>query len=180
MRFNFHFGLLLILLVSVLPISAQTTDADVSVATSAELNSAANTGNNASAYKMSVYKSPTCGCCQKWVDYMTANGFTNDVIEVENLNPLKAKLGIAGRYRSCHTGIVTTNQGEYVFEGHVPAEYVKQFLDNPPAGAIGLSVPGMPAGSPGMEVGERRDYYQVLVLNADGTNDVFAHVNKPE
>ena len=132
------------------------------------------------AVQMSVYKTPTCGCCQKWVDYMSDNGFANKVVELDNLNPLKTKLGIAGRYRSCHTGVVTTTQGEYVFEGHVPAEYVKQFLDNPPAGAIGLSVPGMPIGSPGMEVGERKDYYQVLLLNEDGTDTIFAHVNAPQ
>ena len=135
--------------------------------------------DSSNAVQMSVYKTPTCGCCQKWVDYMSDNGFSNEIIELDNLNPLKTKLGIAGRYRSCHTGVVTTMRGEYVFEGHVPAEYVKQFLENPPADAIGLSVPGMPVGSPGMEVGERKDYYQVLLLNADGTNTIFAHVNAP-
>ncbi len=131
-------------------------------------------------FAISVYKTPTCGCCQKWIDYMADNGFVSEVIEQDDLNPLKTQLGIAGRYRSCHTGVVTSAQGEYVFEGHVPAEYVKQFLANPPAGALGLSVPGMPVGSPGMEVGERKDYYQVLLLMADGSDTVFAHVNAPQ
>ena len=146
---------------------------------SLSVHAESNNTEASSGLQMSVYKTPTCGCCQKWVDYMAANGFTNKVIELDNLNPLKTQKGIAGRYRSCHTGVITTTHGEYVFEGHVPAEYVKQFLENPPAGAIGLSVPGMPVGSPGMEVGERKDYYQVLLLNDDGTDTIFAHVNAP-
>jgi len=73
---------------------------------------------------------------------------------------------------------VVTEQGDYVFEGHVPARYVEAFLANPPEGAIGLSVPGMPVGSPGMEVGDRQDYYQVLLLKADGSSSIYAHVNQ--
>ena len=97
---------------------------------------------------------------------------------MDNLNPIKSKYNIEGRYQSCHTGVVVTEKGDYVFEGHIPSEYVTQFLANPPEGAIGLSVPGMPAGSPGMEVGDRKDYYQVLQLNTDGSSSVYAHVNQ--
>ncbi len=127
---------------------------------------------------MTVYKTPTCGCCQKWVDHLTENEMASKVISLDDLSPIKTKYHIQGRYRSCHTGVVTTEQGDYVFEGHVPAEHVSAFLANPPKGAIGLSVPGMPLGSPGMEVGDRKDYYQVLLLNADGSNEIFAHVNQ--
>ena len=128
--------------------------------------------------EMTVYKTPTCGCCQKWVDHMSDNKFDSKVINLDDLTSIKSKFGIQGRYRSCHTGVVSTDSGDYVFEGHVPAEYVAAFLANPPEGTIGLSVPGMPLGSPGMEVGDRKDYYQVLLLNHDGTSSVFAHVNQ--
>ena len=128
--------------------------------------------------EMTVYKTPTCGCCQKWVDHVDGNGFSSKVVSMNNLNTIKSKYNIQGRYQSCHTGVVVTKQGEYVFEGHIPSKYVSQFLANPPEGAIGLSVPGMPAGSPGMEVGDRRDYYQVLQLNEDGSSSIYAHVNQ--
>lgn len=128
--------------------------------------------------QMTVFKSPTCGCCTKWVDHINENNFDTKVIEINDLTSIKDKYGIKGQYDSCHTGVVSTEIGEYVFEGHVPAEHVKAFLSNPPKGAIGLSVPGMPVGSPGMEVGDRKDYYQVLLLNEDGSSSIFAHVNK--
>lgn len=127
---------------------------------------------------MTVFKTPTCGCCQKWVDHMTDNKFTSNVVNLNDLSSIKTKYGIEGRYRSCHTGVVVTKSGDYVFEGHVPAEHVEAFLASPPEGAIGLSVPGMPAGSPGMEMGDRKDYYQVLLLNKDGSSTIYAHVNQ--
>ena len=127
---------------------------------------------------MTVYKTPTCGCCQKWVDHMSDNKFASNVVELDDLSRIKAKYNIEGRYRSCHTGVVVTESGDYVFEGHVPAEHVKAFLANPPEDAIGLSVPGMPLGSPGMEVGGRKDYYQVLLIKKDGSSSVYAHVSQ--
>ncbi len=127
---------------------------------------------------MTVYKSPTCGCCSKWVDHINDNDIRTKVVELEDLSSIKTKYGIQGRYRSCHTGVVTAAVGNYIFEGHVPAEYVKAFLSNPPEGSIGLSVPGMPLGSPGMEVGDQKSYYQVLLLNKDGSSSIFAHVNQ--
>lgn len=133
---------------------------------------------SAAESSMTVYKTPTCGCCQKWVDHMTENEFSSNVVSLNDLSPIKAKYNIEGRYRSCHTGVVVTEQGDFVFEGHVPAEHVEAFLNKPPADAIGLSVPGMPVGSPGMEMGERKDYYQVLLLKRDGSSSVFAHVNQ--
>lgn len=135
--------------------------------------------STAYATELTVYKTPSCGCCQKWVDHVNGEGFSSNVVELEDLTKIKAKYQVGGRFRSCHTGVVVTEQGNYVFEGHVPAEEITRFLDNPPEGALGLSVPGMPIGSPGMEVGDRKDYYQVLLLNTDGSSEVFAHVNKP-
>lgn len=128
--------------------------------------------------ELTVYKTPSCGCCQKWIDHLTENGLKSNVISLDDLRYIKVKHNIQGRYQSCHTGVLDTKQSSYVFEGHIPSMYVKQFIENPPEGAIGLSVPGMPAGSPGMEVGDRKDYYQVLLLNADGSSSVYAHVNR--
>lgn len=128
---------------------------------------------------MTVYKTPSCGCCQKWIDHIEKNGLSSTTISLDDLAPIKSRLGIQGRYRSCHTGVVLGEAGEYVFEGHVPSKYVKQFLQNPPKDALGLSVPGMPIGSPGMEVGDRKDYFQVLLLKIDGSYSIYAHVNKP-
>ena len=126
--------------------------------------------------ELTVLKSPTCGCCVKWMDHLHEHGFATSVDEPDNLAERKTKLGIAPQYRSCHTGI--SAQG-YVFEGHVPSKFIHGFLASPPEGAIGLSVPGMPVGSPGMEMGERFMQYQVLVLNEDGSSEVYAEVNTP-
>lgn len=124
--------------------------------------------------ELTVLKSPTCGCCVKWMDHLHDHGFATSVDEPDNLAERKTALGIAPQYRSCHTGI--SAQG-YVFEGHVPSKFIHGFLASPPEGAIGLSVPGMPVGSPGMEMGERFMQYQVLVLNEDGSSEVYAEVN---
>ena len=127
----------------------------------------------AAGLRLSVYKSPTCGCCADWVDHIEAAGFTTSIHHPENLNRIKAEQGIAPRYGSCHTAI--SGQG-YVFEGHIPARYIRQFLENPPAAAIGLAVPAMPVGSPGMEMDGRFSPYQVLLLDKDGGHTVFARV----
>ncbi len=127
---------------------------------------------------MTVYKSPSCGCCSKWVDHINDNQIGTKTVAVNDLFKIKTKYAIEGRYRSCHTGVVTSSSGKYVFEGHIPAKYIKEFLDNPPEGSMGLSVPGMPLGSPGMEVGSQKSYYQVLLLNEDGSSLIYAHVNQ--
>jgi len=133
---------------------------------------------SAVASTMTVYKSPTCGCCTKWVNHIETNGFKIKTVELIDLSSIKTNFNIQANTRSCHTGVVNRIEGDYVFEGHVPAKYVEMFLNNPPEDTFGLSVPGMPAGSPGMEVGERKDYYQVLLLNNDGSNSIYAHVNQ--
>lgn len=120
-----------------------------------------------------VYKSPTCGCCGEWVDHMTGAGFIATVHNQENLNEIKRKFGIKSDVQSCHTAVVN----DYVFEGHVPADIVQQFLEEAPKDAIGLAVPGMPVGSPGMEMGDRIQAYEVLLLNKDGSARVYAKVN---
>lgn len=130
-------------------------------------------GAAVAATDITVFKSPDCGCCQKWIDHLQRSGFTVTGINTDNLHRVKHEHDIAPQYQSCHTGIV----GGYVFEGHVPAALIQRFLQQQPADALGLSVPGMPVGSPGMEVGERHDDYDVLLLKKDGSSEVYQHVS---
>jgi len=115
-----------------------------------------------------VYKSPTCGCCKQWIKHLEANGFTVKAKDVANVNPYKAKNGVPMRLASCHTAKV----GGYVIEGHVPAADIKRLLKERPK-VTGLTVPGMPEGSPGME-GPHPQRYDVLTFDADGRISVFA------
>lgn len=126
--------------------------------------------------EMTVYKSETCGCCVHWMDHLDQNGIQSEAIHPRDLGALKGAMGVTPAMQSCHTGVV---DDQYVFEGHVPAKHIKAFLASPPEGAIGLSVPRMPVGSPGMEVGERFDPYTIMQLNSDGTAKPFAQVNTP-
>ncbi len=123
---------------------------------------------------LDVYKSRTCGCCKKWISHIEDFGFESEVHHPADLNKIKADKGIAPRYQSCHTAVSSDG---YVFEGHIPGHIIQQFLADPPKDVIGLAVPGMPAGSPGMEVGDRRDEYDVLLLSKDGSHTVYEHVN---
>ena len=123
---------------------------------------------------MIVYKNPKCGCCGKWVKHINDFGFSSQVNAVTNVTTIKSNYGIEPRYRSCHTTIA---EG-YAFEGHIPAHVIQQFLTEKPQNVIGLSVPGMPAGSPGMEMGDRHDAYDVLLLKPDGSTEVYAHINE--
>lgn len=130
--------------------------------------------NNETPLQLTVYKSPSCGCCGEWVDHMEKAGFSTTVNNIDNLNPIKNSHGIAPAIQSCHTAV----SENYVFEGHIPATVVKQFLTEKPSGARGLTVPGMPLGSPGMEMGDRRDAYDVLMIKDNGTTELYAHIDK--
>jgi hypothetical protein len=117
-----------------------------------------------------VWKGPACGCCKDWIKHMEANGFTVRSFDSGNTDA-RARLGVALDYGSCHTAQV----GGYAIEGHVPAREVLRLLRERPK-AIGLAVPGMPVGSPGMdgpEYGGRKDPYQVLLLSRDGGSRVY-------
>ena len=137
---------------------------------------AASQSDNA-AIQLTTYKSATCGCCKLWVDHARDHGFTVTANDVNDLNAVKDQHGIEPRHQSCHTSVSTEG---YVFEGHIPAKLIRQFLQNPPAGASGLAVPAMPLGSPGMEVGERFTPYQVIQLNRDGSESVYARIDSIE
>ena len=127
------------------------------------------TQSTASSKILEVYKSPTCGCCGAWVDHMKENGYTVKVHETDNMQPIKEKAGILPGGGSCHTAFIDG----YVIEGHVPASDVDRLLAERPQGK-GLTVPGMPVGSPGMEMGDRVDAYDVLLFDEDGMT-VFSH-----
>ncbi|MDC0662830.1 DUF411 domain-containing protein [Marinobacter sp. SS21] len=118
---------------------------------------------------ITVYKSPTCGCCTDWVRHLEDNGFAVQAINTQDLHTIKAEAGLTPALASCHTAFV----GDYVIEGHVRASDIRRLLaEGLPA--RGLSVPGMPVGSPGMEMGDRQDAYQVLLFNDQGQTRVYA------
>lgn len=123
---------------------------------------------DASLPVVTVYKSPTCGCCGKWVKHMESNGFKVVTKNSNNLDSIKKRLGINQEFQSCHTAKI----GNYIVEGHVPASDIKRMLTEKPT-INGLAVPGMPMGSPGME-GHRKDNYNVLAINKGKVTAVFS------
>ena len=129
------------------------------------------TAAHAGAPMVMVEKSATCGCCAGWVEHMRASGFEVEVRNVtpERLDLTKRMLGVGDEYQSCHTAVVDS----YVIEGHVPAADVRRLLAERPS-AMGLAVPGMTIGSPGMEMDGERDPYDVLLLNHGTGASVFS------
>lgn len=122
--------------------------------------------------RIDVWKSPYCGCCKDWVVHLEAEGFTVVTHEVDDLDAARRRLGMPARYASCHTA----RAGRYLLEGHVPAREIRRLLVEKPM-AIGLAVPGMPVGSPGMDgpaYGGRRDPYDVLLVQGESAARVFA------
>ena len=135
--------------------------------------------NAAAPTPVEVWKDPNCGCCQDWVDHMQANGFAVKVHDIGN-NAVRARLGLPQKLGSCHTALI----GGYLVEGHVPASDVRALLQQKPD-ALGLAVPGMPIGSPGMDgpaYGGRKDSYAVLLVARNGSTRVFKNYpgNKKE
>ena len=115
-----------------------------------------------------VFKTPTCGCCSVWVEHLKANGFTAKVTDVPSTAEYRRKFGVPEKLQSCHTAVVRG----YAIEGHVPARDIHRLL-KARSKAKGLAVPGMPIGSPGMEQGDRRDAYSVLLFDAAGKVSEF-------
>lgn len=127
--------------------------------------------NTPATEEVVVYKTATCGCCGVWVDHLRANGFTVVAHDVspDELATIAREAGVASGLGSCHTAKV----GGYAVEGHVPAADIARLLRERPDVA-GIAVPGMPVGSPGMEMGDRRDPYNVVAFTMDGRRSVFA------
>jgi hypothetical protein len=129
---------------------------------------APSTGSDARSVQ--VYKAPTCGCCGKWIGHLQASGFTVTSLDMADVTPIKDKFRVPAALRSCHTALV----GGYVVEGHVPADVIEQLLKDRPQ-VLGIAVPGMPIGSPGMEVeGRPADSYQILAFDQHGQTTVYA------
>ena len=122
----------------------------------------------ASPKKIVVWKTPSCGCCKAWVAHLDKSGFKTTVHDVEDTAPMRQKLGLPEKYGACHTALLDG----YVIEGHVPAPTLRRLLREKPK-AVGLAVLGMPAGSPGMEMGDRQDAYDVLLVLGDGSARVY-------
>jgi hypothetical protein len=116
-----------------------------------------------------VYKTATCGCCKAWVEHLEQNGFKVEVMDMPDLSAVKAKYGIKPEMQACHTAVV----GNYVVEGHVPADLILKMINEKPAIA-GIAVPGMPMGSPGMESGTKESY-TVLSFDSAGKSSVYAN-----
>jgi hypothetical protein len=122
---------------------------------------------------LNTYKEETCGCCGGWMEHMDARGYHNITHHPADLNGMKEELGIKREWQSCHTAV--TDAG-FLFEGHVPEKFVTQFLASPPEGALGLAVPGMPLGTPGMDFSDAFTPYDVILMMKDGSSSVFASV----
>jgi hypothetical protein len=126
-------------------------------------------GRAAALPAMAVYRNPGCGCCEGWVKHMIAAGFTVTVEDDPNLAARRESLKMPVDLASCHIGLADG----YAFEGHIPAADVIKFLDERPASAIGLVVPGMPMESPGMESGGSAEAYDVLLISAGAAPAVY-------
>ena len=129
-----------------------------------------NASNANTLPKLAVYRNPGCGCCEGWVRHMRSTGFEVTIEDDPNLDARRASLGIPAELASCHIALADG----YAFEGHIPAADILKFLHERPAGAIGLVVPGMPAGSPGMGPEGSGGPYEVLLLAANAAPTVYA------
>jgi hypothetical protein len=126
-------------------------------------------GSAAHAATLTVFKSPSCGCCAKWVEHVEQHGFKVTTVSTDDMMALKNRLGVPEEAISCHTSKV----GNYIVEGHVPAADIKRLLAQKPK-ARGIAVAGMPMGSPGMEHGDQRQPYATILIGIDGKTSVFA------
>ena len=116
-----------------------------------------------------VYRSPTCECCGKWLEHLKKNNFNVKDIVTDDVQAIKNKYGVSEAMASCHTAIV----GGYVIEGHVPADDIMKLLKNKPK-IVGIAVPGMPSGTPGMEMGDRKDAYNVMSFDKENHYEIFS------
>ena len=123
---------------------------------------------------LNVYKEVTCACCVGWIEHMDEHGYQSTTFHPVNINRVKLDLGLRPQYHSCHTAVTASG---YIFEGHIPEKYIDMFLADPPENALGLAVPGMPIGGPGMEIGDQFTPYKILLLRNDGSSEVFAEIN---
>lgn len=119
--------------------------------------------------EMVVYRSPTCGCCEKWIAHLKQNNFIIKDSVTDNIQAIKTQYGVTAEMASCHTAIVNG----YVIEGHVPANDIKTLLKTRPD-VIGIAVPGMPSGTPGMEMGGKKEAYDVISFDSKNHNRIVS------
>jgi hypothetical protein len=139
------------------------------VATITAASAPATRQTSSTAVEVIVFKSPTCGCCKEWVAHLRKHAFTVVSRDTSDVSSVKRTAQVPSNLHSCHTAFVNG----YVVEGHVPAEDIQRMLKDKPRIA-GIAVAGMPAGSPGMEVGSRKDPYNVVAFKRDGSTSVYA------
>ncbi len=165
-------------LITLLVLSACSAENEVQTIRTTQVNEPETHQSKSTLPKLNIYKSPTCGCCEKWLDHIDEQGFQSAAHNNNDLSSLKQSLGITPQYRSCHTAI--SKEG-YIFEGHIPAKFIHQFLAEQQTylakDVLGLAVPAMPIGSPGMEVANKFMPYQVLLLKSDGSSTIYTTVN---
>ena len=119
--------------------------------------------------EMTVYRSPSCGCCGVWVEHAQKHGFKIKDLKTEDMEAIKQQYNVPAGLASCHTAIING----YIMEGHIPADDIKRFLAEKPDDLVGLAVPGMPIGTPGMEARDIKQPFQVLAFNDKGEVEVF-------
>jgi len=119
---------------------------------------------------MTVYRSPSCGCCGVWIEHAKHHGFQITDITTDDMEAVKREHNIPRDLASCHTTIIDG----YVMEGHIPVDDIKRFLKQTP-NVVGLTVPGMPLGTPGMEAGDRKQPFDILAFDRNGQVQVFKH-----
>lgn len=125
---------------------------------------------DSSSLQMTVYRSPYCSCCEGWIDHLKQQGFQINDIKTEEIEAIKQKYHVPDSLASCHTGLING----YVMEGHVPGDDIQRFLKQK-LNVVGLTVPQMPVGTPGMEMGGKKDPFSVLAFNKKGEVEVFKH-----
>lgn len=130
-------------------------------------------GRQPQRFALTVFKDPSCGCCGGWIEHAKANGFSVKVHHPDALGDVFEEQEVPVELQACHLAL---NAQGAVFVGHIPAKFVRQYLEDPPAGTRGLTVPAMPVGTPGMEKNNEFEPYEVLSLGTDGSTKVFAKV----
>ncbi|QHQ40799.1 DUF411 domain-containing protein [Microbulbifer hydrolyticus] len=158
---NFRLVILLAAICALLPLTSRAEPAEA----------------NSAAASIVVHKSPFCLCCKEWIKHLEQNAFSVTSENTLDTAKIKQAKGVPASLQGCHTGV---SQGQYVFEGHVPARLIRKFLANPPKNSIGLAVPGMPQGSPGMYRGKKFEPYNVFLILTGGDYRLYETVNQPE
>jgi hypothetical protein len=157
-------------LLGILGSNAPITHAQVIMPSMVAVNTkiVSTTRNIQTAPNATVYRSPDCSCCHKWIDHLQSQGFQIEDVPTNDIEAIKQKYNVPDNLASCHTAIIN----EYVVEGHVPAQDIKRLLEEQPK-VIGLTVPQMPVGTPGMEIGNQKDPFSVLAFDHKGAVEVF-------